>query len=324
MVDTFIRRPILASVCSLVIVLAGALAIPTMPIAQYPDVAPPRGQRHRHLHRRQRRDRRNRASPRRSSRRSTASRACSTCPRRAPTAASARSPSRSTSRANSDLAAVDVQNRVNQALGRLPSEVRTTGVTVQKSTHQLRAGRRRLRGEGRVRLAVHVQLHRRLRQGRAQARARRRRRPDLRRAQVLDAPVARSAALAARRSRPATSSTRCASRTSTSRRAASATPRPARGRPTRSACAPPAGCARSREFDNIIVKAGDAGGAGPPARRRHGRSSAPRPMPRQLRFQGVDAVGFGVIAAAHGQRARRRAAGPRRAGAARGGISRPA
>src|SRR5829696_6806734 len=40
-VDTFIQRPILASVCSLVIVLAGALAIPSMPIAQYPDVAPP-------------------------------------------------------------------------------------------------------------------------------------------------------------------------------------------------------------------------------------------------------------------------------------------
>ena len=40
-VDTFITRPILATVCSLVIVLAGALAIPTMPIAQYPEVAPP-------------------------------------------------------------------------------------------------------------------------------------------------------------------------------------------------------------------------------------------------------------------------------------------
>src|SRR5512140_3762411 len=40
-VDTFIRRPILASVVSLVIVLGGALAIPNMPIAQYPDVAPP-------------------------------------------------------------------------------------------------------------------------------------------------------------------------------------------------------------------------------------------------------------------------------------------
>ena len=41
MVDTFIRRPILASVCSLVLILAGAVAIPTMPIAQYPPLAPP-------------------------------------------------------------------------------------------------------------------------------------------------------------------------------------------------------------------------------------------------------------------------------------------
>ena len=40
-VDTFIHRPILATVCSLVIVLAGVLAIPQMPIAQYPQVAPP-------------------------------------------------------------------------------------------------------------------------------------------------------------------------------------------------------------------------------------------------------------------------------------------
>ena len=40
-VDTFIRRPILASVCSLVLILAGAVAIPTMPVAQYPSLAPP-------------------------------------------------------------------------------------------------------------------------------------------------------------------------------------------------------------------------------------------------------------------------------------------
>src|SRR4029450_8696909 len=31
-----------------------------------------------------------------------------------------------------DLAAVDVQNRVNQTLGRLPADVRTSGVTVTK------------------------------------------------------------------------------------------------------------------------------------------------------------------------------------------------
>ena len=41
MVDTFIRRPILASVCSLVLILAGAVAIPSMPVAQYPTLAPP-------------------------------------------------------------------------------------------------------------------------------------------------------------------------------------------------------------------------------------------------------------------------------------------
>ena len=33
-----------------------------------------------------------------------------------------------------DVAAVDVQNRVNQALGRMPAEVRTTGITVQKQS----------------------------------------------------------------------------------------------------------------------------------------------------------------------------------------------
>ena len=33
-----------------------------------------------------------------------------------------------------DLAAVDVQNRVNQVLGRLPAEVRALGITVSKST----------------------------------------------------------------------------------------------------------------------------------------------------------------------------------------------
>ena len=33
-----------------------------------------------------------------------------------------------------DVAAVDVQNRVNQTLGRMPAEVRTTGITVQKQS----------------------------------------------------------------------------------------------------------------------------------------------------------------------------------------------
>src|SRR5438105_7638614 len=40
-VDTFIQRPILATVCSLVIILAGAMVIPTLPVAYYPELAPP-------------------------------------------------------------------------------------------------------------------------------------------------------------------------------------------------------------------------------------------------------------------------------------------
>jgi HAE1 family hydrophobic/amphiphilic exporter-1 len=35
---------------------------------------------------------------------------------------------------NADLAAVDVQNRVNQALGRMPAEVRANGISVTKNT----------------------------------------------------------------------------------------------------------------------------------------------------------------------------------------------
>ena len=40
-VNFFIRRPVFAIVCSLLIILAGAIAIPTLPIAQFPNVAPP-------------------------------------------------------------------------------------------------------------------------------------------------------------------------------------------------------------------------------------------------------------------------------------------
>jgi len=40
-----------------------------------------------------------------------------------------------------DLAQVDVQNRVSQALGRLPTEVRALGVTVNKQQTDARMGR---------------------------------------------------------------------------------------------------------------------------------------------------------------------------------------
>lgn len=38
--DFFIKRPVFATVCALVILLVGAIAIPTLPIAQYPDISP--------------------------------------------------------------------------------------------------------------------------------------------------------------------------------------------------------------------------------------------------------------------------------------------
>ena len=40
-VEFFIRRPVFAAVCCMIITLAGVLAIPQRPIAQYPDLAPP-------------------------------------------------------------------------------------------------------------------------------------------------------------------------------------------------------------------------------------------------------------------------------------------
>jgi HAE1 family hydrophobic/amphiphilic exporter-1 len=40
-VEFFIRRPIFAAVCSIILTLVGVLAIPTLPIAQYPDLAAP-------------------------------------------------------------------------------------------------------------------------------------------------------------------------------------------------------------------------------------------------------------------------------------------
>ena len=41
MIDFFLRRPIFAAVCSIVIVFAGLISIPLLPIAQFPKIAPP-------------------------------------------------------------------------------------------------------------------------------------------------------------------------------------------------------------------------------------------------------------------------------------------
>ncbi len=129
--DTFIKRPILATVCSLVIVLAGALAIPTMPIAWYPSVTPPTV---------------SVAAVYTGANAETVETAVTTPLEQAINGVEAMQYMTSSSTNSGfsqitvtfdvtrdpDLAAVDVQNRVNQALGRLPAEVRQLGVTVQK------------------------------------------------------------------------------------------------------------------------------------------------------------------------------------------------
>jgi HAE1 family hydrophobic/amphiphilic exporter-1 len=39
-VDFFIKRPVFATVCSIIIILVGAISIPTLPVDQYPDISP--------------------------------------------------------------------------------------------------------------------------------------------------------------------------------------------------------------------------------------------------------------------------------------------
>ena len=72
-----------------------------------------------------------------------------------------------------DLASVDVQNRVNQALGRLPNTVKNTGVIITKQIGGFVFGAGVYAENGRVRQPVPEQLPRHLREGCHQARARR-------------------------------------------------------------------------------------------------------------------------------------------------------
>jgi HAE1 family hydrophobic/amphiphilic exporter-1 len=132
-VDFFIRRPIFATVCALLIVLAGGAAIPTLPIAQLPSLAPPQvvvqsnyiG-----------------ASAQ------VVETAVTTPLEQQINGAEGMKYLTSTSgndgtsaitatfdlTRDPDLAAVDVQNRVNFALGRLPNEVKQTGIIVTKQS----------------------------------------------------------------------------------------------------------------------------------------------------------------------------------------------
>jgi HAE1 family hydrophobic/amphiphilic exporter-1 len=129
----FITRPILATVCSLLIMLAGAIAIPTLPIARFPELTPPSVS----------------VSAFYTGANAQAVESAVTTPLEQVINGVEGMMYMTSSSTNTgfasinvvfeigrdpDLAAVDVQNRVNQALGRMPADVRTNGITVQKQT----------------------------------------------------------------------------------------------------------------------------------------------------------------------------------------------
>ena len=133
MVDFFIHRPVFATVCALLIILAGAAVIPTLPIAQFPDLAPPQV---------------SVTSVYTGASAQTVEAAVTTPLEQEINGAEGMKYITSASTndgvsqitgtfdltRNPDLASVDIQNRVNTALGRLPNAVKQIGITVQKSS----------------------------------------------------------------------------------------------------------------------------------------------------------------------------------------------
>jgi hydrophobic/amphiphilic exporter-1 (mainly G- bacteria), HAE1 family len=130
-VNFFISRPIFASVCSLVIVIAGLVSIPNLPISQYPAIVPPQVK----------------VTSAYTGASATAVEASVTNVLeqqingvKGMKYLTSTSGNDGTSTINVtfdlerdiDAAAVDVQNRVGSVQGRLPEEVKKTGVTVDK------------------------------------------------------------------------------------------------------------------------------------------------------------------------------------------------
>jgi HAE1 family hydrophobic/amphiphilic exporter-1 len=133
LVEFFIRRPIFATVCALLIVLAGAVSLPTIPISLYPQLAPPQvvvscnyvGANSQDVES-----------------------AVTTILEEAINGVEGMRYMSSTSANdgtstititfqtgyNLDIAAVDVQNRVATAQGRLPAAVNNTGISITKAS----------------------------------------------------------------------------------------------------------------------------------------------------------------------------------------------
>ncbi|MGO8985910.1 MAG: efflux RND transporter permease subunit [Terriglobales bacterium] len=133
MVDFFIHRPVFSTVCALLIILAGAVCIPTLPIAQFPDLAPPQVA----------------VTAVYTGASSQTVESAVTTPLEQQIngaegmkyiTSSSTNDGVSTVTAtfdinrDPDLAAVDIENRVNTAQGRLPNAVKQVGVTVAKTS----------------------------------------------------------------------------------------------------------------------------------------------------------------------------------------------
>ena len=132
-VNFFIRRPVFATVCALLILLSGAVVIPTLPIAQFPNLAPPQvGVSSYYIG----------ASAQ------TVESAVTIPLEQQINGAEGMKYITSTSgndgsstilvtfdlTRDPDLATVDIQNRVNTAQGRLPSAVKAVGITTAKTS----------------------------------------------------------------------------------------------------------------------------------------------------------------------------------------------
>ena len=132
MVDFFIKRPIFATVCALLIILAGAVSIPGLPISLYPALAPPQVT----------------VTSNYVGANAQVVESAVTIPLEQQingvegmhyiTSTSSNDGTSNinvTFRTGYDLniAAVDVQNRVATAQGRLPQEIKNTGVTITKA-----------------------------------------------------------------------------------------------------------------------------------------------------------------------------------------------
>ena len=135
-VNYFIKRPVFATVCALIMLLIGAVSIPTLPIAQYPDISPTQI---------------NVTSTYIGADAETVERGVTTVIERQINGVEGMRYMTSNSSNNGvsnivvtfdssrdkDIAAVDVQNRVSLAEPQLPEVVRQTGVTVSKETSNI-------------------------------------------------------------------------------------------------------------------------------------------------------------------------------------------